>query len=1220
MRDGMAIPDGNGAHGEAGGPAAGEATAAGGEGPMAPAAGDPQVGEAGGARHPVIWHRLVLRGFGPFRDEAEFRFPAGLGHWVSPNESGKSTLLAGLVAVLFGLPGSSDPTRYGQARYRHWNGAARFEGELEFTASDGRRYRLVRDFERHRVRLLRLEGAGAVEEWAGTHNPAASRPAEGYEQALQRLIGVASRHVMLQIYCLEQPLRAPEGPGERPGLAQEVQAMLAGAGSRSPSAALAFLVDGIKRLTRATRDLGVSTHNQRQDRQLEQLEARIRDLEEAIRRDRAAADDLHQVRLQLAELAARRRELEDALERCRRRRDAWQQWQRRAERYRDRTDRRIRMEQAAQQVGLLQAEIAALQREAGARWPGWPELAREGEGEARAVLERLRDLDRRIADLRRELQATLRRQRQAAARSLLAAWYRHRFLARVRQAVEGLSQRVPRLAAAEPATLERLRDVPRKEAELQRHIATLEGAWRARQDALKAWQADAEAARATYADVAGWTPEVAAAALEMVQVRAEIQHLEAENRRRAAEIQRRRVVARWVALVVAALAGLVAGLLAGPRLGLPMGAGLAGLAALAGGGLAWRLLMAGQPTVDPAAEDALRRREEAIRGRLGPWADLPGDRLLEMERRYREWQARTDELERRRRTLEAGGPGEVEARLVEARSQLESLYREVEPFLAGRGVAELPRILAWWEAVARVGREAAQAAEDLARRLGEDVPPEGSGDGRGPGDSGAASDGGWRRLVRMVLAPAAQGEATGEVAAARAVVSSTGTGTEGPAADAPQAGARPAGEVPVDPEGLAAWLQTWDPALWDDPAAEAVRWRDIESRLEAWRRALEGSWDADRGPDPGAVPGWPPSAEAQLERMHLDAEEEARAAGRRADELAEALAGLEAEAGDLRRRWSVLLDPHGGDVERAQEAWSEFLRHQQRWKDKEKELKGLLSAWEVASTADLLGRAAQERDTALLDLKAIEELAAAHPELDARDLNPDRAREALAQLDAEEGTLAAELQRLQEAQVQLASREQAYLRQEPINIAQAEQELAALRAERDALQEELEALVLAHRSLDAAIRDYHAAYRERLEKSASAHFARLTGRPGRRVVLDSDFRVQVREADGTLAVPEQLSQGTRDQLYWSLRVAVAELLAGDVILPFVLDDPFVHWDDRRLGEARQIVTNLARGRQVILLSHRTALAGWGHSVEVAHADPALAAGNGDRRPGGGDGR
>ena len=60
------------------------------------------------------------------------------------------------------------------------------------------------------------------------------------------------------------------------------------------------------------------------------------------------------------------------------------------------------------------------------------------------------------------------------------------------------------------------------------------------------------------------------------------------------------------------------------------------------------------------------------------------------------------------------------------------------------------------------------------------------------------------------------------------------------------------------------------------------------------------------------------------------------------------------------------------------------------------------------------------------------------------------------------------------------------------------------------------------------------------------------------------------------------SDGTMDQLYLALRLAVAEELIPDV--PLVLDDAFVRFDDIRLKAALEILKEIARDKQVILFT------------------------------------
>jgi uncharacterized protein YhaN len=60
------------------------------------------------------------------------------------------------------------------------------------------------------------------------------------------------------------------------------------------------------------------------------------------------------------------------------------------------------------------------------------------------------------------------------------------------------------------------------------------------------------------------------------------------------------------------------------------------------------------------------------------------------------------------------------------------------------------------------------------------------------------------------------------------------------------------------------------------------------------------------------------------------------------------------------------------------------------------------------------------------------------------------------------------------------------------------------------------------------------------------------------------------------------SDGTMDQLYLSLRLAVAEELTPKA--PLILDDVLVRFDDERMRAAVAILRELAQNRQVILFT------------------------------------
>ena len=78
---------------------------------------------------PLKLRQVTLEGFGLYGTRATFALAPGLSVLTQPNESGKSTLLAGILATLFGLPEKTDPDAWGTARYRNWSGTVRFQGD-----------------------------------------------------------------------------------------------------------------------------------------------------------------------------------------------------------------------------------------------------------------------------------------------------------------------------------------------------------------------------------------------------------------------------------------------------------------------------------------------------------------------------------------------------------------------------------------------------------------------------------------------------------------------------------------------------------------------------------------------------------------------------------------------------------------------------------------------------------------------------------------------------------------------------------------------------------------------------------------------------------------------------------------------------------------------------------------------------------------------------------
>lgn len=88
--------------------------------------------------------------------------------------------------------------------------------------------------------------------------------------------------------------------------------------------------------------------------------------------------------------------------------------------------------------------------------------------------------------------------------------------------------------------------------------------------------------------------------------------------------------------------------------------------------------------------------------------------------------------------------------------------------------------------------------------------------------------------------------------------------------------------------------------------------------------------------------------------------------------------------------------------------------------------------------------------------------------------------------------------------------------------------------------------------------------------------------------------VRAVEADGRLRDADVLSQGTMEQLFLLLRIALAEHLStADERAPLVLDDVTVQSDRRRKEAILELLRDVSRERQVILFTQELEVVSWG---------------------------
>ena len=72
-----------------------------------------------------------------------------------------------------------------------------------------------------------------------------------------------------------------------------------------------------------------------------------------------------------------------------------------------------------------------------------------------------------------------------------------------------------------------------------------------------------------------------------------------------------------------------------------------------------------------------------------------------------------------------------------------------------------------------------------------------------------------------------------------------------------------------------------------------------------------------------------------------------------------------------------------------------------------------------------------------------------------------------------------------------------------------------------------------------------------------------------------------------------LSQGTADQLYLAVRLAVCDLvLPGEDPCPLVLDDALANFDDARMALALETLAELGKQRQILLFTCHSRERAW----------------------------
>ncbi len=257
----------------------------------------------------------------------------------------------------------------------------------------------------------------------------------------------------------------------------------------------------------------------------------------------------------------------------------------------------------------------------------------------------------------------------------------------------------------------------------------------------------------------------------------------------------------------------------------------------------------------------------------------------------------------------------------------------------------------------------------------------------------------------------------------------------------------------------------------------------------------------------------------------------------------------------------------------------------------EKEVQQLLSAYGVSSiqaleqmAEDVHRRQQLEKEIAdledqvsqLLEGTALEQLrkqAAAAADL------PDDFK-----VDTSDDDQNQHLQQLQQRVSQIEGRlEGIYSSLKPVT--EIEEAVNVARKTYSELQQQADALEVASGAIAKTANKLRDQLAPELNQRVSEMVETISGGRYKKLNVDSDMSITVLTPEHKKPVSlDRLSGGTIDQIYFACRVAIADLVTGETLLPLLLDDSFVQYDDQRLERMLSLLTEMSKSRQVLLFT------------------------------------
>ncbi|WP_409253334.1 AAA family ATPase [Bacillus sp. SCS-153A] len=128
---------------------------------------------------------------------------------------------------------------------------------------------------------------------------------------------------------------------------------------------------------------------------------------------------------------------------------------------------------------------------------------------------------------------------------------------------------------------------------------------------------------------------------------------------------------------------------------------------------------------------------------------------------------------------------------------------------------------------------------------------------------------------------------------------------------------------------------------------------------------------------------------------------------------------------------------------------------------------------------------------------------------------------------------------------------------------------------------------LARSALKRTIEDYKKEKLPKVIQTADNYLGLLTNGVYSKIRSQQDQTFIISRKDGMTFTPDELSQGTKEQVYIALRFALVGMLKDVYSMPVIIDDGFVNFDEKRTEAVMKLLEHLKEDTQVLFFTcHR----------------------------------